>query len=117
MLTELDQIANRNHLQLIKAILPWLPPEKQKTFSVLIKLMEVRNVLSFYGKPQGNLRACGASGKEPHDLVDILSNVREYCEGAEQEMIDQALQMVSMMELYSIFAQQENSQEGGESDE
>lgn len=28
MMTMIDQVANQNHLQLIKAMLPYLPPEK-----------------------------------------------------------------------------------------
>ncbi|MCD8014228.1 MAG: hypothetical protein LUG99_13825 [Lachnospiraceae bacterium] len=53
MQTRLDEIANQNHLQLMKAIIPHLPPGSQKTFSVMIKMMEVRNVLNYYSRPPG----------------------------------------------------------------
>lgn len=146
VLTRLDEIANQNHLQLIKALIPHLPPGSQKTFSVMIKMMEIRNVLNYYDQPPGQSRgarypfhhasqdagaaaamaseqkdsmaanACrGEASKEAAeeaagesvDLLDILSDVRQYCEGEEAAMIDQALQMMSMIELYSMFSQQE----------
>ncbi|MCC8101372.1 MAG: hypothetical protein LIP11_03645 [Clostridiales bacterium] len=43
--------------------------------------------------------------KQKADLLDILSDIRQYCEGEEQEMIDQALQMISMIELYQVCAE------------
>ena len=113
MLTRLDRIANQNHLQLIKAMLPHLPADRQKTFSVLIKMMELQNVVQFYSRNAESIRACDASGETSSDLLDILTDVRQHCEGEEQILIDQMLQAVSMIELYSIVAQQE----GGEPNE
>ncbi|MCD7716451.1 MAG: hypothetical protein LUG56_02095 [Lachnospiraceae bacterium] len=125
MQTELDRIANQNHLQLIKALIPHLPASNRKRFSVLIKIMELQNVLRFYSRPHAGGCAdngfadgtsCGMSRdgscveaqectSEPPDLLDVLSDVRCYCEGEEQQMIDQALQMMSMVELFSVMAQ------------
>ncbi|MCD8104445.1 MAG: hypothetical protein LUF35_05460 [Lachnospiraceae bacterium] len=96
MLTRLDQIANQNHLQLVKALLPHLPTHSQKTFSILIKLMEIQNIMKYYTEQP----------EDSGDLLDILADLKEYCEGEEQEMIDQALQMISMIELYQMFAPQ-----------
>ncbi|MCD8021694.1 MAG: hypothetical protein LUF30_01455 [Lachnospiraceae bacterium] len=134
MLSELDQIANQNHLQLIKAIIPHLPRARQKTFSILIKIIELQNILKYYASSPAAVHACCEtdpdlsrsasrdpsspfshtadeadvfSGEQPSDMLDILTDIREHCEGEEQAMIDQALQMLSMIELYSLFAQQE----------
>ncbi|MCC8044713.1 MAG: hypothetical protein LIP12_04340 [Clostridiales bacterium] len=110
MLTRLDQIANQNHLQLVKALLPHLSMREQQTLSVLIKFMELKNVMQYYSQlphplQTGNTAtATGQSGEE-EDFLDILADVREHCEGKEQEMIDQALQMMSMIELYSLFSE------------
>ena len=50
MLTALDQIANQNHLLLIKAAIPYIAPGSQKIFSILIKMVELQNVLKFYNQ-------------------------------------------------------------------
>ncbi len=132
MQTELDRIANQNHLQLLKALIPHLPSSNRKRFSVLIKIMEVQNVIRFYNNPHADIRSnsaftsdtsenqsvkdsCeysdSAAEESPPDLLDILTDVRCYCEGEEQQMIDQALQMMSMIELFSVMAQSEASPE------
>ncbi len=141
MQTELDRISNQNHLQLIKALIPHLPASNRKRFSVLIKIIEMQNVIRFYNSPHTNIRynhfssgntsdgqSFEASNKYPKntaeepppnlsdspeslDLLDILTDVRCYCEGEEQQMIDQALQMMSMVELFSVMSQSEASPE------
>ncbi|MCD7736289.1 MAG: hypothetical protein LUI07_04905 [Lachnospiraceae bacterium] len=108
MMTELDQISNQNHLQLIKAMIPHLPAGRQKTISMLVKIIELQNVQNFYRPDSRNLHACGTPEQEAQDPLDILADIRNYCEENERELIDQILQAVSMMELYSIL------QEGGE---
>ncbi|MCD7765702.1 MAG: hypothetical protein LUH53_04190, partial [Lachnospiraceae bacterium] len=37
-----------------------------------------------------------------------------YCEGEEQQMIDQALQMMSMIELFSVMAQEDGESGSGD---
>lgn len=113
MLTALDQVANQNHLQLLKALIPYVPPGNQKTLSVCIKMMEMQNVLRFFNQEKQCVSACSSSSGSP-GILDILADVRNYCEEGEQEMIDQCIQMLSALELYSIFAQSqgENPAEG-----
>lgn len=104
MLTAIDQVANRNHLQLVKAAIPYLPPENQRMVSVCVKMMELQNVAAFYNRSSDRVSAC-SSGAEPPGIVDILSDIRNYCEGEEQEMIDHCLQLLSTLELYSTLMQ------------
>ena len=113
MLTALDQIANQNHLQLIKAALPYAPQKSQRALSVCIKLAELQNIMQFYahggltsnalGAVSG-VQACGCAAddkKEPAaaDPLDILMDVRNYCDAGEQEMLDQWIQLLAAMEL------------------
>ena len=104
MLTPLDQIDNQNHLQLIKAILPYIQPQNQKLLSVMIKMLELQNILRFYKQNANCISACNTEAERP-GMLDILTNIRNYCEGEEQGMIDQWIQIASAMEMYSIFAQ------------
>lgn len=104
MLTALDQIANQNHLQLIKAAIPYIASENQKMLSVLIKMMELQNIMNFYDHSNFAVNACSAGAGQP-DMLDILTDIRNYCEGEEQAFLDQWIQIVSAMELYSVFAQ------------
>lgn len=103
MMTMIDQVANQNHLQLIKAMLPYLPPANQKNLCYWIKMMELQNISAFYRShtccAQAISDSCSAGPAE------ILSDVRNYCDEGEQAVIDQILQTLSMLELYSAMAQ------------
>lgn len=104
MLTPIDQIANQNHLQLIKAVLPYIQPQNQKMLSIMIKMIELQNILHFYEQNLSCISACSTEPEHP-GMLDILTNIRNYCEGEEQGIIDQWIQLASAMEMYSIFAQ------------
>lgn len=104
MLTALDQIANQNHLQLIKAAVPYIASENQKMISVFIKMIELHNIMNFYNHSSFSVNACSTQTEQP-GMLDILADIRNYCEGAEQEFLDQWIQIISAMELYSVFAQ------------
>ncbi|MDO4323638.1 MAG: hypothetical protein Q4C61_14020 [Lachnospiraceae bacterium] len=110
MLTALDQIANQNHLQLIKAALPYIPSENQKMLSVCIKMIELHNIMSFYDHSNFSVAACSAQTEQP-GMLDILADIRNYCEGEEQALLDQWIQIISAMELYSVFSQAPDSSE------
>ncbi|MCD7834362.1 MAG: hypothetical protein LUH00_10315 [Lachnospiraceae bacterium] len=140
MQTKLDQIANQHHMQLLKALLPHLPMNRQRSFSILIKTIEIRNVVDYYNhaadfirhgtdadnesniqtgegfqecaiqeKQAGNTPEGGseeaAGGENPSALLDILADIRQYCDEEDREMIDQVLQMISMIELYKVCAE------------
>lgn len=103
MLTPIDEIANQNHLQLVKAAVSFLPPQNQQSLALLIKVTELRNLSAFF-QNQGSLHACNV-GESSASLPEMLAEMRNYCDGPELELIDQIGQMFSMMELYSIMMQ------------
>ncbi len=104
MLTALDQIANQNHLQLIKAAIPYIASGNQQMLSVLVKMMELQNIMNFYRNSNSSIQACSTMTEQP-GMLDMLADIRNYCEGEEQSLIDQWIQIISAMELYSVFAQ------------
>ena len=103
MLTPIDEIANQNHLLLIKAAVAFLPPQSQRSLSLLIKLMELRNLSAFFQR-QGSLHACNVD-QAPASFPEMLAKMRNYCDGPERELIDQLGQVFSMIELYSVMMQ------------
>ncbi|MDO5346802.1 MAG: hypothetical protein Q4E91_13815, partial [Lachnospiraceae bacterium] len=104
MLTALDQIANQNHLQIIKALLPYLPPGRQKTLSMVIKMQELQNVAKYFRQSPMQLESCSVS-HEPVHLPDMLNDIRNYCDENEKKMIDQISNLISTFELYSAMAE------------
>lgn len=102
MMTMIDQVANQNHLQLIKAMLPYLPPANQKNLCYCIKMMELQNISAFYRSHTCCAQSIEDSGSA--SPAEILSDIRNYCDESEQSIIDQLLQTLSMLELYSTMS-------------
>ena len=109
MLTAIDQIANRNHLQMFKAAIPYLPKENQKFFSFYIKFLELQNVMSFFSAQPGRLQSCSAAEEGIH-LSDMLNDIRNYCDENEKQMIDQISNLMTTMELFSVMMENEESE-------
>lgn len=100
-LTVIDQIANGENLQMMKALLPYMGQGNQPMMAIYIKAMEISNILSFYEDPQ-EVQACSL-GQPPSSTTEMLQDIRDYCSGPEQAMIDQCLSMMQMLDLYSTF--------------
>lgn len=103
MMTAIDQVANQNHLQMIKAILPYLPPNNQQSICFCIKMMELQNISAYYRSHTCCVQSLSAaSAAHPSE---ILNDIRNYCDESEQAIVDQLLQTISMIELYTAMAQ------------
>lgn len=116
MLTVIDQIANRNHLQIIKAAVPYLPRGEQKMISCCVKVMELQNVMRFFSRPSFQLQSCEA-GQDPPPLSDLLDDIRGCCDESDQQLIDQIANLMNTLELYTMMAQMgdfSSGPEGGE---
>lgn len=105
MLTAIDQIANQNHLQMIKAAVPYLHAREQRFIAIYAKLLELQNIMSFYSGNTAEISSCSLD-QEPASTAEILSDIRNYCDPSEQEIIDHCLQIITAMELYSAMSQQ-----------
>lgn len=99
MLTAIDQIANQNHLQMIKAAVPYLRPQEQRFIAVCAKLLELQNIMAFFSENRADISACSME-QENADTTDILNDIKNYCDPSEQEIIDRCLTMFSTLEMY-----------------
>lgn len=90
-----DQIANGENLQMYKAVIPYLPKSVQKNLMLMIKMMEMNNLLSFYNSP---MSVCAVP--EAHSTEDLLSQLRRYGSEAQNQQIDQILNLITALKLY-----------------
>ena len=104
MLTAIDQIANQNHLQIIKALLPCLPPKQQKMIAFSVKIMELQNIGRFFGQSASVLQSCSSS-ENPQGFPDLLSAVRDCCGEEDRQISDQISEFFSALEMYSVMAE------------
>lgn len=97
-LTEIDQIANGRELLMLKAMLPYLPYGGSPTFAVLIKLMEIQNIRSYYqNRPQAELCAMSAAN---FSMTDMLQNMIRFCPKEQREMFRQFHNVMEMAQMF-----------------
>lgn len=96
-----DQIANGSNLQMYKAIIPYLPKAMQKNCILMIKMMEMNNLMSYYNSP---MSACSVP-PENISPENLLSEIRQYGSDAQNQQIDQMLNLLSALKLYQAYCE------------
>lgn len=100
-MTPLDRIVSDDHMQMLKTILPYLPPTQAKLLAVLTKWQELTRVLEMYPGQPDTLQAMSTSFKPP-DEAELLNELKLY--GGEQgkQLADSVSQMVDMFQLITL---------------
>ena len=106
VLPAIDQIANGDHLLMMKAAIPYLPQPGQKFMALFVKATELTNILGFY-RTSPDLCACSID--EQHTSpTEMLQDIRCFCNQQEQDSIDQCIQMFQMIHLYHSMQDADN---------
>ena len=73
-MTPLDCIVSDDHMQMLKTILPYLPPAQAKLLAILTKWQELTRVLEMYPDQTDTLQAMSTSLKPPDEtqLLDMF---------------------------------------------
>lgn len=108
-LPAIDQIANGNHLLMMKAAIPYLPQPGQQFMALYTKAAELTNILGYY-RSAPDMSACSAETRQSSP-AEMLQDIRCFCSHEEQETIDQCIQVFQMMNLYMSFQDAENNSE------
>lgn len=88
-MTPFDKYISNHSLQMLKLIIPFLPPHKQRMFAVYIKFLELRHTLSSFHSMHQNI----------HCTEDLLDSFKPYMSSSDAESVDQMLSMMSMMNM------------------
>ena len=70
----------------------------QKNFVMMIKIMEIHHLISFYNSP---VSACSVS--EPHSTEELFTELRKYGSESQNEQLDQILNLISAIKLYQTY--------------
>ena len=128
-LTEFDMVTQPDYIQLIKAILPFMEYNMQRTVSTLIRANELKNTIQFYHSPANcNIfKTCSNSSGINFNtpITEILNNeklinaVTTYCSGNIVNMINtyksfsKMSDIVNMMDLFNNSASANNTESTG----
>lgn len=112
-LTPFDEMTFCGRLQILKTCFPYLPVSTRRLLSSYIKLSELSVALKSFGTENNNLAAC--SGDEKKSFVELLEEVRGFCNKKERETIDNALNFMQAFATYRTILAASSQGEGSAS--
>ena len=111
-MTEFDMITQPDYIHLLKAILPFMEYNMQRSISTLIRTSELKNTIRFYSSPVNcNIfkSCCNSSGINFNTPIsEILGNeqlintVKTYCSGNIVNMINTYRNLNKMSDMFNM---------------
>lgn len=99
----LDSLIQSRELQMLKAVVPYICEPQQKTFSVLIKMVELQKTIQLFdGEPSmqaEELHIC-SNESQTERMCHMLNALKDFCTEQEQENIDLLLNFFDMFSSY-----------------
>ena len=102
MMTPFDQYISNQSLQMIKLLIPFMPPTAQRMMAVYVKFLEFRYTLSSFHTMKQNMNS----------PEDIFNSLKPYMSSSDMDSFDQMMNMMSMMSM----AQEMQNMSDGEFD-
>ena len=101
--TAFDLETQSKNLQILKTFIPYLNPARQKSFAVMVKFLELRNVMSIFEKPPASMSICSSDDPAERN-VQLLNDLKKFCSPSEQESIDMLLGAFSTFSFSAAFS-------------
>lgn len=99
--TTLDQMVGSDSDQMLKAAIPYLPPQGQQILSVYTKARELANTLSLFSPANRGMQMCAASAPSAEPL-DMIEDIRRFCYGNSRRKLDQMVNMMAMVQMLQM---------------
>lgn len=99
--TALDEMVESDRDQILKAMVPYLPPSGQQFLSMYTKTQELMNTMSLFRnrKKSADLQAASLSGTDP---LEMLQDIRKCCSGESRRQIDQITNLMATIQMLQI---------------
>ena len=103
-MTEFDCLVSSEPIRLMKAMLPFLPPQGQQVLSIYAKAMEMKNTIQTFQNQKADMSMCSLpQSKTDSDPLHMIQEIRDYCGPATRQKIDQCINLIAMMEIADLF--------------
>ena len=97
--TALVQMVSSDQGQLLKAAVPYLPPQGQQMLSVYSKLQELFNTIRLFSPDRQGMQSCAAAASDP---LEILQDLRRFSYGHSRQMLDRTADMIALIEIMKV---------------
>ncbi len=87
---DLDSLIGDNHLQMMKAALPYMSVSQQRLMSYFVKINELRRTVNLF--EEGEVAAMGLNSSRERERnnnpIDMLNTIKAFANPSEQDLID-----------------------------
>ena len=97
----LDEMVSEDSIEMLKAALPYLPPQVLSFISVFAKFLELKNTLRFFRPAAGSAQIC-AQSREKNNPLEMLSACSSVCHGRTKEQLDNMIQTLTMLQMFEF---------------
>lgn len=97
----LDEMVSEDSIEMLKAALPYLPPQGQSCISVFAKFLELKNTLRLFRPAAGTVQIC-AQSREKTSPLEMLSACSSVCHGRTKEQLDNIIQTLTMVQMFEL---------------
>lgn len=102
VLTPYDEAIQTRELQMLKTLVPYMGNGQKKQIVALIQYMEYQHALNVLNQSDNQLAACSMP-EGSNRTTTLLSELKQYCTSAEQEAIDNILNLLCIVENLDVF--------------
>lgn len=88
-------------LQILKVMVPYMPPKEQRSLAMMIKFLELQKVSTLFNGKSSALQSCSIEDSGER-MTQMLNEIKNYCSDKEKENIDMALTMMQMFSTYEL---------------
>ncbi len=96
--TPFDDLISSTHLDIMKLLLPLIPPNNQGQFALYIKFQELQETARFFKRYPNGLHSCGFD-EFSHEPSDMFSTIKHYLPEENRELFDNISNIMHMMEM------------------
>lgn len=112
-MTPFDELTTTPELQILKLLIPYVPPSWQQALAFLIKYMELRETLRIFGS-KGHSRAQSLSHDPQASFSEMAERFRPYLNPQQISILDQIAGIQEMMSFAEMFRNSQDSENGGD---
>lgn len=112
-LTPFDQMISSQNMQILKVLLPYMPPDSQRMMAIYVKFSELQHTLNLF-QDFSKLVQIQNFEKQTLSPLDMIHEIQPYLSKNASDMLDMFSNMMNTMEMVKSF--QEMSDTDGSSD-
>ncbi|MCI9540271.1 MAG: hypothetical protein HFG39_04300 [Lachnospiraceae bacterium] len=102
-MTDFDDLICDNHLQMLKAAIPYMPAYGQQILSLYTKSLELSNTMQLLRRAESHTVGICSISENKRNSTELLNAIKKYCNDSERELLDLFMNFFSAFRMYNTY--------------